>query len=85
MTIEELLNKPEEQLTRNELEILATHFKNESAKFTAYEQAVKVTLNSIYGAFGNQWFHFFNIDIAESITFKNFTDFIQKIKDRNSY
>lgn len=52
MTIEELLNKPEEQLTRNELEILATHFKNESAKFTAYEQAVKVTLNSIYGAFG---------------------------------
>ena len=27
-----------------------------------------MTLNSIYGAFGNKWFHFFNIDIAESIT-----------------
>ena len=25
-------------------------------------------LNSIYGAFGNKWFHFFNINIAESIT-----------------
>ena len=85
MTIEELLNKPEEQLTRNELEILATHFKNESAKFTAYEQAVKVTLNSIYGAFGNQWFHFFNIDIAESITLQGQNAILYSAKILNKY
>ena len=36
----------------------------EASKFYNYEQAVKLMLNSIYGAFGNKWFHFFNIDIA---------------------
>jgi len=32
------------------------------------EQSVKRILNSIYGAFGNEYFYFFNINIAESIT-----------------
>lgn len=68
MTIEELKDKPLESLSKAELENLADHYEMMAAKFTAYEQAVKVTLNSIYGAFGNKWFHFFNIDIAESIT-----------------
>ena len=68
MDINTLINKPEDDLTRDEMQILAEHYETMSAKYTAYEQAVKVTLNSIYGAFGNKWFHFFNIDIAESIT-----------------
>jgi len=68
MTIEELENKPVDQLTDDEAKLLVDHYKQLSAKYTAYEQAVKLTLNSIYGAFGNKWFHFFNIDIAESIT-----------------
>ena len=42
--------------------------KQEASKFYNYEQAVKLMLNSIYGAFGNQWFYFFNVDIAETIT-----------------
>lgn len=68
MNLEELKNKPTEQLSKDEAELLIKHYEELSAKFTAYEQAVKVTLNSIYGAFGNKWFHFFNIDMAESIT-----------------
>lgn len=68
MNIEELIEKPLDALNKAELEYLAEHYDMMSAKYTAYEQAVKVTLNSIYGAFGNKWFHFFNIDIAESIT-----------------
>lgn len=68
MTIEELEQKSIEQLTDDEAKLLVDHYKHLSAKFTAYEQAVKLTLNSIYGAFGNKWFHFFNLDIAESIT-----------------
>lgn len=68
MTIEELEQKSIEQLTDDEAKLLVDHYKQLSAKFTAYEQAVKLTLNSIYGAFGNKWFHFFNLDIAESIT-----------------
>jgi len=68
MTIEELEQKSIEELTDDEAKLLVDHYKQLSAKFTAYEQAVKLTLNSIYGAFGNKWFHFFNLDIAESIT-----------------
>lgn len=66
--IQQLIDKPESELSLDEMQILADHYSMMSAKFTAYEQAVKVSLNSIYGAFGNKWFHFFNIDIAESIT-----------------
>ena len=68
MDVTTLENKPTDQLSKEEAALLVKHYKQLSAKFTAYEQAVKLTLNSIYGAFGNKWFHFFNIDIAESIT-----------------
>jgi DNA polymerase elongation subunit (family B) len=68
MDITALENKPTDQLSKEEAGLLVKHYKQLSAKYTAYEQAVKLTLNSIYGAFGNKWFHFFNIDIAESIT-----------------
>ena len=68
MSIDSLAEKPIDQLSKEEAELLVEHYKQLSAKYTAYEQAVKLTLNSIYGAFGNKWFHFFNIDIAESIT-----------------
>ena len=40
----------------------------EASKYYNYEQAIKLQLNSIYGAFGNPYFYFFNIDIAETIT-----------------
>lgn len=85
MTIEKLLNKPEDQLTLAELKSLADFYSNESAKFTAYEQAVKLTLNSIYGAFGNKWFHFFNIDIAESITLQGQNAILYSEKILNKY
>jgi len=59
------------------------------------EQSVKRILNSIYGAFGNEYFYFFNIKIAESITLQGqnailytekmvnlyFTDFWYKDKE----
>jgi DNA polymerase elongation subunit (family B) len=32
------------------------------------EQAIKLTMNSIYGAIGNNWFVCFNPDVAESVT-----------------
>ena len=68
MNVEELIERDVSSLTREESILLKEHYESMSQKYTAYEQAVKVTLNSIYGAFGNKWFHFFNIDIAESIT-----------------
>lgn len=44
-----------------ELTALKNEFKNE-------EQAIKLTMNSIYGAIGNNWFVCFNPDVAESVT-----------------
>ena len=85
MDISTLINKPEDDLTRDEMQILADHYSMMSAKFTAYEQAVKVTLNSIYGAFGNKWFHFFNIDIAESITLQGQNAILYSEKILNKY
>ena len=42
--------------------------KYEASMMKNREQAVKLMLNSIYGAFGNEYFHFYNVNIAESIT-----------------
>ena len=85
MIIDELIKKPEEDLTQEEIKTLVEHYSTMSTKYTAYEQAVKVTLNSIYGAFGNKWFHFFNIDIAESITLQGQSAILYSEKILNKY
>lgn len=43
-------------------------WKIESSRCSSYEQAIKLIINSIYGAFGNEWFHFYNVSIAETVT-----------------
>lgn len=45
-----------------------TKVKQEAAQYFNFEQSVKLMLNSIYGAFGNEHFYFYNVDIAETIT-----------------
>lgn len=85
MNIEELINKPENALTQDEIKVLVEYYSTLSSKYTAYEQAVKVMLNSIYGAFGNKWFHFFNIDIAESITLQGQSAILYSEKILNKY
>ena len=40
------------------------YIKNLSSR----QNAIKILINSIYGAFGNKWFYFYNPDIAQSIT-----------------
>jgi DNA polymerase elongation subunit (family B) len=57
-----------DKMSIEELEALENKYNVLQNMYTAYEQAVKLSLNSIYGAFGNKWFHFFNIQMAESIT-----------------
>jgi len=55
MTREEIKEKIEK------LTALKNELKNE-------EQAIKLTMNSIYGAIGNNWFVCFNPDVAEAVT-----------------
>jgi DNA polymerase elongation subunit (family B) len=85
LDIEQLIEKPESELSESETLALIEHYSTMSAKYTAYEQAVKVTLNSIYGAFGNKWFHFFNLDIAESITIQGQGAILYSEKILNKY
>lgn len=59
MTKQEILQQKKEELQR---------IKEEAKRFYNYEQSVKLMLNSIYGAFGNEYFYFFSIDLAETIT-----------------
>lgn len=54
--------------TKAEIQAIIDQKNLEAKNFYNMEQAVKLTLNSIYGAFGNEYFYFFNIDMAESIT-----------------
>jgi DNA polymerase elongation subunit (family B) len=72
-------------LSKEELEALAIKCEVLSNKYTAYEQAVKLSLNSIYGAFGNKWFHFFNIQMAESITLQGQNAILYSEKILNKY
>lgn len=44
------------------------YLKKISLENATSEQAIKLVINSIYGAFANEYFHFYNVDIAETIT-----------------
>jgi len=57
-----------DSLSKEELELKLAEYENLANRFYNYEQSIKRILNSIYGAFGNEHFYFFNINIAESIT-----------------
>ena len=45
-----------------------TEIKSESMNCYTLEQSIKLIINSIYGAFANEYFHFYNIAIAETVT-----------------
>ena len=55
----------EEKKELGERIISLTNLKNELKN---EEQAIKLTMNSIYGAIGNNWFVCFNPDVAEAVT-----------------
>tara|TARA_Y100000389_G_scaffold86549_1_gene83238 strand:+ start:4965 stop:6122 length:1158 start_codon:yes stop_codon:yes gene_type:complete len=55
-------------LSKEELNEMLAEYTNLGNRYYNYEQSIKRILNSIYGAFGNEHFYFFNINIAESIT-----------------
>jgi DNA polymerase elongation subunit (family B) len=63
-SLEDLQKIDYKSLTSEEIDEL----RNESRKCYAYEQSIKLIINSIYGAFANEYFHFYNIAIAETVT-----------------
>ena len=70
------------------LEELKQKYKDTEDLINQYfnqEQSVKRILNSIYGAFGNEYFYFFNINIAESITLQGQNAILHTEKMVNTY
>jgi len=63
-TLEQIEELDFSKLSPSELDEIRTF----SAKCSAHEQAIKLSINSIYGAFANEYFHFYNIAIAETVT-----------------
>lgn len=61
----------------SEIKYMASDYYNE-------EQGVKLTLNSIYGALGNQYFACFNPEVAESVTLQgqDLIKFAEKILNK---
>ena len=61
----------------DEIKFMASDYYNE-------EQGVKLTLNSIYGALGNQYFACFNPAVAESVTLQgqDLIKFAEKILNK---
>lgn len=55
-------------LTELEIKEEISRLKKMSNDYKNEEQGVKLTLNSIYGALGNQYFACFNTEVAESVT-----------------
>jgi len=42
--------------------------ENEIAKYDNFQQVRKIQLNSAYGAIGNEWFRYYDVEMAEAIT-----------------
>ena len=57
-----------ETLSVEEIKAEILRLKKKSNDYGNEEQGVKLTLNSIYGALGNQYFACFNTEVAESVT-----------------
>ena len=71
-------------MSLEELEIALKDYQQKSSDFYNTEQGIKLTLNSIYGATGNQYFALFNTDVAESVTLQgqDIWKFAEKIINR---
>ena len=71
-------------MSLEELNQKLTEYQKKSSDFYNTEQGIKLTLNSIYGATGNQYFALFNPDVAESVTLQgqDIWKFAEKIINR---
>jgi DNA polymerase elongation subunit (family B) len=57
-----------ENCTKEELRAEIERLKSHRDLYMNAEQAIKIFINSVYGACGSPWFTFFNTDVAEAVT-----------------
>jgi len=57
-----------ETCTKQELQAEIDRLQGRQELYMNAEQAIKIFINSVYGACGSPWFAFFNMDVAEAVT-----------------
>jgi DNA polymerase elongation subunit (family B) len=57
-----------ENCTAEELENEISRLSILKDQYSNLEQAIKIFINSVYGACGSPWFVFYNLDVAEAVT-----------------
>ncbi len=62
------LKKAKEALPESATHSERYELQNEISKYDSMQNAFKLLLNSAYGAMGNKWFRFYDVDLAEAIT-----------------
>lgn len=89
--LEEIYNKRSEmkrkmiQAEKNYEETKDEKYKNDIAKYKVMQMSYKTLLNSCYGAIGNEYFRFYNVDMAEAITISGQLSIQWVQKKVNSY
>ena len=75
MNINDIINLPKDDfekvigdLNDAELSALEAWYVNDVAAFDIKQKATKISLNSLYGVIGNNWFRFYDVDNAEAVT-----------------
>ena len=61
-------DNPYEKLSNRELALLHKQTVKDITKYTNFQMAKKIALNSAYGALGNQYFRYYKLANAEAIT-----------------
>lgn len=56
------------KLSDDKLFELEKHYASEAARLNSIQMALKICLNSLYGALGNNSFRYFNVSLASSVT-----------------
>jgi len=62
------MNRHLEELTNEELRSLHHDKVYEISKYKNFQQALKIQLNSAYGAMGSEYFRYYDIRLAEAVT-----------------
>lgn len=58
----------EEEALKKYEETNSPQWKEAAERFESFQWSLKITLNSAYGAIGNPYFRFYDVDLAEAIT-----------------
>lgn len=74
-----------ETATPEEIKAEIDRMKQLSNEWKNEEQAVKILINSMYGALGNKWLVCFNPDVAETVTHQGQNFFMLAEKSINHY